>query len=360
MVWLPRPITTDQFRMAQAKVLTNQPPIPCDGYKDPRKYYPQDLSVKEVTWYFRALETDDPKITEIFHNIPFTTKIACAMFYHPHKTATTEDCLIPLDKSKPVVIVCHGYNTWRSNMLIVNLAAALAEELQCHTLRFDFTGEGHSTGDWTGSNYDGELNDVRSVVDFVQNHLGLRVAGIVGHNKGTISVFRYLLEEDKKAKESNKPSSVPCAVGLSGLFMTPDTPDQAIIDWFLIDKEQQEELEKNGSFRYPTNPWKEEYDPAVGDDREIKGQLRKQVFTKEDLQTRVDMNCVKDIKSPILTIYGGKDDTLAKTSATKYRKVPPNSEQRVLENADHEFNGTEYTKELSAIISEFVKKHAGL
>jgi len=333
--------------MAQAKVLTMQPPVPCDGYPDPRPYYPKDLSVDEVSWYFRALETDDPKVTEVFHNIVFTTKIACTMFYHPHATATKEDCLIPLDKKRPVVIVCHGYNSWRNQMFIVNLAGSIAQELQCHTLRFDFTGCGHSTRDWDGAQYEAELNDVRSVVDFVQKDLGLRVAAIVGHQKATIAVNRYMVEENLKATAENKPTSIPCVIGLAGLFMTPETPDKFILDWFALTEEQQAELEKEGSFRYPN-------------DEEIVGNRRKQVFTKEALQTRVDMNCVKDMtKSWLLSIYGGEDNVVPKKSGKSYASVAPNSEKRIVENASHDFNGTKYMTEISAMICEFITKHGG-
>merc|ERR1719443_2365664 len=230
-------------------------------------------------------------------------------------------------------------------MLIVNLAASLAKKLNCHTLRFDFTGNGHSTGDWSGSNYDGELNDLRSVVDFVQNHLGLRVASIVGHSKGTIAVNRYLLEENLKAKEDNKPSSIPCAVSLAGLFLTPDTPNKAIIDWFRISEEHKKLLEgRKGCFRYPNGE----------DDEAIKGKRRKQVFTKEDLEARVDMNCVKNIDSWILTIYGGEDFVVPRDSASKYARLPPNNEQQTLKGANHDFNGTKHIKPLTAMISEFI------
>jgi len=321
-----------------------KPPVPCDGYIDPAPFYPKDMGVKEAAWYFRALETDDPKITERMSGIVFTTKIACNLLFHQDMKST---CMIPLDTSKPVVIVCHGYNSWRNQMFILNLAAKLAEELQCHVLRFDFTGNGHSTGDWSGSNYDGELNDLRSVVDFVQNYLNLSIVSIVGHSKATITVNRYLAEESTKAKESGNPISIPCGVSLAGLFMTPETPDKTIIDWFRITEEQQEELSKEGEFRYPK-------------DESLTGKRRKQVFTKEDLETRVDMNCVKDMDSWLLTIYGGKDTIVPKDSAVKYVEMPPKNEQHVIEGANHDFNGVKYMKELTDIISEFITKRGGL
>jgi hypothetical protein len=38
----------------------------------------------------------------------------------------------------PVVVVCHGFMSWRQQMLLRNLVARISQSFQCNSLRFDF------------------------------------------------------------------------------------------------------------------------------------------------------------------------------------------------------------------------------
>jgi hypothetical protein len=80
-----------------------------------------------------------------------------------------------IDKTKPVIIICHGSFSWRNQMLISNLASKLSIALDVHTLRFDFTGNGHSSGEWKFGNLEQDYQDLCHIVDFVCSSLVLLV-----------------------------------------------------------------------------------------------------------------------------------------------------------------------------------------
>lgn len=84
-----------------------------------------------------------------------------------------------IDSTKPVIILCHGSNSWRNQMLISFLAGNLTKKLSCHTLRFDFVGNGHSSGKWRYADFDGGFKQLEHVIDFVRRTMKCQILGLL-------------------------------------------------------------------------------------------------------------------------------------------------------------------------------------
>jgi hypothetical protein len=157
--------------------------------------------------------------------------IACSLYKSlgPNIPTHVDGMGFSLDSNKPVIVICHGSMSWRNQMLLAHLAAGLQKRLECHTLRFDFTGNGHSTGAFQYANYDGEFHDLQTVLSFVQTKMKCRVACVIGHSKGAAAVLRTAHEqetqEDVDDDSSRRRRKIPCFVNLSGFFAVPHEYD---------------------------------------------------------------------------------------------------------------------------------------
>jgi hypothetical protein len=95
-------------------------------------------------------------------------------------------------------------------------------------LRFDFTGNGHSTGIFHHSNYNREFHDLQTVLSFVRDQMKCRVACVIGHSKGVGAVLRTAEEQESHAaldSSFSRRTRIPCFVNMSGIFAVPHEYD---------------------------------------------------------------------------------------------------------------------------------------
>ncbi|KAF2287029.1 hypothetical protein GH714_037067 [Hevea brasiliensis] len=85
--------------------------------------------------------------------------------------------------SKQLAVVCHGFQSSKERIPMVNLAAAVEKE-GISAFRFDFAGNGESEGSFQYGNYRREADDLRAVVQHFheQNRVIIAVIGIVKEN----------------------------------------------------------------------------------------------------------------------------------------------------------------------------------
>ncbi|KAJ4708208.1 alpha/beta-Hydrolases superfamily protein [Melia azedarach] len=91
--------------------------------------------------------------------------------------------------SKELVIVCHGFQSSKDRIPMVNLAAALERE-GISAFRFDFAGNGESEGSFQYGNYRREAEDLRAVVQHFRGKEYV-ITAIIGHSKGGNAVLLY-------------------------------------------------------------------------------------------------------------------------------------------------------------------------
>lgn len=254
----------------------------------------------------------------------------------------------PLDKNfitKPVIIICHGAMSWRNQMLLINLSSELLTCLDAHIFRFDFTGNGHSKGEWAMGNFNREYEDLLTVVDFVTNSLGCPVGCVIGHSKGSASVLNYASHIAKQELEEAKDISCKCFVNLAGRYRVPVIHDPLS----KFGEEQRAEMLEKGFFELKS-PW--------DDERIFK-------VTKEDLDAykfervadtpRVLVQLRKESSVRILTIHGREDEVVTVQDAIRFDEEIANHSLHVINQANHNFNGLKYLDEMVHEIVTFYK-----
>lgn len=263
---------------------------------------------------------------------------------HDHDHADTiqkqQLLLSELDKSKPVIIICHGLLSWRNQMLIANLASQLSSELSWHTLRFDFTASGHSSGTWKFADYQGDYRDLYQVARFVKEELGCRIGCIIGHSQGAAAVIKYANEHEHEHEHDNDGGGC-CYVNLAGRFTVPnDYKPEAVFT-----EEQCKDLKENGKFTLLRK--------GASGDRSLE-------VTAEDVENRI----LYDISSAVhgldehgikmLTIHGDQDKQVPVENAYKFDAVIPNHSLHIVKGADHNFNGLRFMDDIVSSIASFV------
>jgi alpha/beta superfamily hydrolase len=288
------------------------------------------LAEEEVDFYLPTLNGDEA--------------LACSLYRSLGPRATKVDGMeFGVDSRKPVVVICHGFMSWRNQMLLAHLAGGLQKCLEYHTLRFDFTGNGHSSGKFNAANYNGEFHDLQTVLSFVQDKMKCRVACVIGHSKGAAAVLRTAAEQETYDDEYSSRRRIPCFVNMSGSFAVPHEYD--------IEKrlgaEKARVLKENGRITL-----------------DQKG-ARECVMTMDDLQERssLDSSFVKNISSAaVLTIHGSKDETVDVSNAQEFANtiILAKHELLIIEGADHNYNGLRHMQTLVDAIAKFVDTHDSL
>ena len=82
----------------------------------------------------------------------------------------------------PVVVFSHCFTCNKDLKAIVRISRSLAD-LGVTVLRFDMTGLGSSTGDFSRSSFSTNCDDLRSAIEFATREVGA-VRGLIGHSFG--------------------------------------------------------------------------------------------------------------------------------------------------------------------------------
>ncbi|KAL7438693.1 hypothetical protein ACHAXM_006576 [Skeletonema potamos] len=240
-------------------------------------------------------------------------------------------------KTKPVIVICHGAMSWRNQLLLVNLSSELLALLDAHILRFDFTGNGHSKGEWRVCNFNREYEDLSTVIDFVTNSLGCQVGCIIGHSQGSASVLNYASRVAKQELEDGKDGTTSkCFVNLAGRYRVSGFDPLSTFR-----QEQQTEMLEKGFFNI-TSEW--------GDD----GRIFK--VTNEHLEAyksqrasdtdKVIIHLRGDSSVRVLTIHGNEDEVVPIQDAFRFDQEIANHDLYVIKEANHNFNGLKFLDEM--------------
>ncbi|KAF3447539.1 hypothetical protein FNV43_RR12725 [Rhamnella rubrinervis] len=225
--------------------------------------------------------------------------------------------------SKELVILCHGLQSTKERIPMVNLASALEKE-GISAFRFDFTGNGESEGSFRYGNYRREADDIRSIV---QHFLGedLLITAIVGHSKGGNAVVLYAAKYDKVSKVVNISGRFDLARGIEGR-LGKDFLQRIKQDGYIDVKN------KRGKFEYRVS--------------------EESLMDRLTTDTRaaclsIHQNC------RVLTVHGSMDKIVPVEDAFEFDKFIPNHKLCIIVGADHEY--TAHQDELASIVLDFIK-----
>ena len=255
----------------------------------------------------------------------------------------TEQLTSAINTTKPVVVICHGFMSWRNQMLLYNLASELSTALDAHVVRFDFTGNGHSNGEWKYANYEQEHLDLCTIVDFIKSFLGCKVACIIGHSQGMASVLQYAASVANDEKEGGYDDKCKYFVNLAGVYSIPGEIDPTK----KLPPQQCTELKESGLCHITSFFGKKTF--KITQDR---------IDFRKHYDSSQHVKHLKGDSSSVhfLTIHGREDTAVSVDNANRFHREISNHSIHIIDGADHNFNGLRFIDRMVSEIKAFMNK----
>lgn len=229
---------------------------------------------------------------------------------------------IPEGIGQEAVILGHCFTCSRHTGIL----RAICEQL-CNdgfmALRFDFSGNGQSEGDFSDSSYSRYIAEVGAAMAFMKNQ-GASWTGLAGHSMGAaIAVLTAARQPDVKAV-------CTLAGRLSGLepiaFLTPI---------------QREELARAGQVTF------------ISRGRHL--QLRRDFFSDAGRYSIAES--LEALKIPLLAVHGQEDEIIPVSDAYAARHhKPEDTELLIIPGADHMFSQAAHRAQVAAGVSRWFRR----
>lgn len=227
--------------------------------------------------------------------------------------------------SKQLVIVCHGFQSSKERIPMVNLAAALEKE-GISAFRFDFAGNGESEGSFQYGNYRREAEDLRAVVQHFRRENRV-ISAVIGHSKGGNVVLLY----------ASKYNDVHTVVNISGRFNLEKGMEGRLGKDFLLRLKQHGHIDvfnRKGKFEYRVT----------------------EESLKDRLTTDIHAVCLLiQQECRVLTVHGSMDKIVPAEDALEFAKFIPNHKLHIIRGANHEY--TSHQGELTSVVLDFLREN---
>ena len=212
------------------------------------------------------------------------------------------------------ILLCHGMYDDKNSRLNLHLLEGLKNKWS--VLRFDYEGNGESSGEWGYAYYEREIRNIAELIEYSEKNFKIRVVGIIGHSKAGAEV---LIAASRENLIKNKDC---CFVSLGGR-LTFGKPEKRFT------KEQLEQCEREGSFLYEKKKKKWKVDQKSIDER-------KYMNPKNDVK-----NIDEYRRKRILHVHGTLDTSTPTEEAYVIEKEIPGAEIKWIKDANHSFVGKE-------------------
>lgn len=227
--------------------------------------------------------------------------------------------------SKQLVIVCHGFQSSKERIPMVNLAAVLEKE-GISAFRFDFAGNGESEGSFQYGNYRREAEDLRAVVQHFRRENRV-ISAVIGHSKGGNVVLLY----------ASKYNDVHTVVNISGRFNLEKGMEGRLGKDFLLRLKQHGHIDvfnRKGKFEYRVT----------------------EESLKDRLTTDIHAVCLLiQQECRVLTVHGSMDKIVPAEDALEFAKFIPNHKLHIIRGANHEY--TSHQGELTSVVLDFLREN---
>ncbi|KAI9277865.1 protein-tyrosine phosphatase-like protein [Sporodiniella umbellata] len=205
----------------------------------------------------------------------------------------------------------------------------LAEKLPYSTFRFDFRGNGESTGEPGYANMAEDVEDIYTVANYFENQLGYEIYAIIGHSRGSTAGFKY-------ATSCEKPLSF--YINVAGRFNMQD---------LRLDTSRPElsaALKSKGYF-----DWKVRQRDRIVTIKVTEKEVEKyRSWSTEHIEKM-------PLATSVLTCHGLEDNICHPYNAAMYANRIPDHSLVLFSNCDHNFKG--HFEKLVKTIVEFFAKH---
>ncbi len=228
------------------------------------------------------------------------------------------------DKTKPIVILVHGFNSKKETRSLVQLQE-IFDKQDLSSFRFDLYGHGESEGEFENITVSEAVDDILRAIIFLKAEGYTRI-GLVGSSFGGLASIIATSQTE----------------GIFALALKAPVSDYEETRRLKIGEEGIEQWEKEGYAIYEGNGYE-------------KLKLNYSFF--ENAGKNKAYTVAPSIKVPTLIVHGDQDKTVPIKQSIKTMKLLPKGELVTIKGASHSFEG-EYWQQMLETISSFMIRHA--
>ena len=228
---------------------------------------------------------------------------------------------VPAKNSRHGIILGHCFTCSRHTSILRDLSLALVDE-GFKVLRFDFSGNGQSEGNFSESIYSKQIDDLKSAATFMSVR-GAPWIGLAGHSMGAMVALLA-------ASEMEKVKAV-CTLAAKASVLKTD---------HFLSREQSEELQLTGRVHFTSRGRNLELTEAFFADAE-----------QYDFPS-----IMASLPQPLLVIHGDMDEIVPVDNAYRlkeYKKI--NTELAIIPGADHMFSQDGLRQEVAQRVTQWFK-----
>ena len=231
-----------------------------------------------------------------------------------NKEVTLSSILTKNPSTSDTILLCHGMFDTKNSKINQILLEGLKNTWS--VLRFDFEGNGESSGEWDYAGYEREVRNIADLIEYSEKHYNIKIVAVIGHSKAGADV---MIAASRKNLIKNKDC---CFISMGGR-LTFGKPEKR------FSKEELVKCEKEGEFMW-----------------EHEGKNWK--ITQKAIDERKNMNHINDVKNMddyrkkrILHVHGTIDTSTPTEEAYVIEKEIPGAEIKWIRDANHFFVGKE-------------------
>lgn len=228
------------------------------------------------------------------------------------------------DKTKPIVILVHGFASNKNTDNYIKLVTFLNEN-KISSFRFDFFGHGESEGKFENVTVSEAVDDILQSIQFIKS-MGFEKLGLVGGSFGGIASIMA----------SSKSKDLKFLVLKSPVSNYEDK--QAVVE----SPEKLEKWKKEGFSYY------EKYDGS---------KLRLSYEFVEDFKNNDGYVAAPNIKIPTLIIHGDVDESVPVEQSMKTAKLIPNCKLILIKGANHRYTEGDHAEQMLKAMQDFIMKN---
>ena len=230
---------------------------------------------------------------------------------------------LPIRPSGHAVVFGHCFTCTRHTSVLRHICSELNEE-DFMALRFDFSGNGQSEGNFAESTYSKQISEMQAAAALLSQK-GAFWIGLAGHSLGAaIALLTASRQQTVKAV---------CALAgrLSGLGAM-----------HFLSKDQHRELRQTGRVLFNS--------------RGRALQLSNDFFADAEKYNLPEV--VSSMQTPLLVVHGENDEIIPVQEAHQAQALnPENVKLAVIPQADHMFSRQEHRQQVSKLVVDWFKDH---
>ena len=232
---------------------------------------------------------------------------------------------LPDDATESGIVLGHCFTCSRNTAILRHLCEQLVQE-NFMALRFDFSGNGRSEGQFADSTYSKQISEMQTAVAFILKK-GVSWVGLVGHSMGAVIAVLTA------ARMSTVKSACVLAGRMSGLNAT-----------HFFSPSQLRELRNTGSVSFTSRG------------RSLK--ISNSFFADTEQYNLPEI--VANLRTPLLVVHGDQDEIIPVQEAYQAHRLNPEGiTLSVVTDADHMFSNVEHRNIVIQQVVAWFKEQRG-